>query len=381
LALLAGLLSVPEVQAWVRSVIFRIGSIEIVQVTATPTPTGTRTPGSTQTATPVAWNPNLVGETTLADVTRRATFPVRLPGHPAGLGEPDRIFLQDLDGPAVILAWLDSAQPSQPKLILYELSSNVMATKMIDESTLLTETTVNGLPALWLHGPHMVEIYTSGGRSVEPRRLVEGNVLNWQEGGITYRLEGALTLQEAIRIAESLEPPPPPSENTTPLVPPTATPLAISVGLAELSGEASLEAARELAGFNVVLPAYPPNLGEPDRVFVQDLGGPAVLLAWTEPGQPDRARVALQQLSGMVRGEKEVPDPLWVEAATVNGRHAVWVRGPHVLRFYRYTGLSSYQMRRMVEGNVLIWEAGGITYRLETTLSVEEAVRIAESLR
>jgi hypothetical protein len=37
--------------------------------------------------------------------------------------------------------------------------------------------------------------------------------------------------------------------------------------------------------------------------------------------------------------------------------------------------------RRLVEGQVLIWEADGITYRLETELSMEEAVAIAESLK
>jgi hypothetical protein len=38
-------------------------------------------------------------------------------------------------------------------------------------------------------------------------------------------------------------------------------------------------------------------------------------------------------------------------------------------------------MRRLVEGNTLIWEANGITYRLESHLSLEDALRIAESLK
>jgi hypothetical protein len=33
-----------------------------------------------------------------------------------------------------------------------------------------------------------------------------------------------------------------------------------------------------------------------------------------------------------------------------------------------------------VDGNTLIWEEQGITYRLESNLSLEEAVKIAESL-
>lgn len=35
----------------------------------------------------------------------------------------------------------------------------------------------------------------------------------------------------------------------------------------------------------------------------------------------------------------------------------------------------------LVEGHVLIWAAGGVTYCLETRLDMEAAVQIAESLR
>jgi hypothetical protein len=38
-------------------------------------------------------------------------------------------------------------------------------------------------------------------------------------------------------------------------------------------------------------------------------------------------------------------------------------------------------LRRMIEGHVLIWADGPITYRLETDLSLDEAVKIAESLK
>jgi hypothetical protein len=36
---------------------------------------------------------------------------------------------------------------------------------------------------------------------------------------------------------------------------------------------------------------------------------------------------------------------------------------------------------RLVEGHVLIWADGSLTYRLETELPLDEALRIAESLR
>ena len=39
-------------------------------------------------------------------------------------------------------------------------------------------------------------------------RLIDGNVLIWEENKITHRLETDLALDEAIRIAESLQVPP-----------------------------------------------------------------------------------------------------------------------------------------------------------------------------
>jgi hypothetical protein len=36
--------------------------------------------------------------------------------------------------------------------------------------------------------------------------MIEGHVLIWTEGEVTYRLETKLTLDEAIKVAESLEP-------------------------------------------------------------------------------------------------------------------------------------------------------------------------------
>jgi hypothetical protein len=45
-----------------------------------------------------------------------------------------------------------------------------------------------------------------GERELKLRYLVQGHVLIWAEGGLTYRLESGLLLEEALRIAESLQP-------------------------------------------------------------------------------------------------------------------------------------------------------------------------------
>jgi hypothetical protein len=62
---------------------------------------------------------------------------------------------------------------------------------------------------------------------------------------------------------------------------------------------------------------------------------------------------------------------------TVNGRPAIWMQGSHIL----HLGGSFYQnVPLVVDGSILAWEIDGITYRLQTDLPLEEAVRVAESM-
>ena len=51
--------------------------------------------------------------------------------------------------------------------------------------------------------------------------------------------------------------------------------------------------------------------------------------------------------------------------------------GPYIVE----TKSGEYVQRRLVTGHALIWTEGNVTYRLETSLSLPEAVRVAESLR
>jgi hypothetical protein len=135
--------------------------------------------------------------------------------------------------------------------------------------------------------------------------------------------------------------------------------------------------AREETGFPVRLPAYPPDLGPPDRVFLQNPGGPMLVLVWLEPGQPDQVRLSLHQFGPGTFAQKFEPE--LVEETTVNGQRALWTEGPYLLQILR-NGRVDLDLTRLVSGHVLIWVEGDITYRLETDLPLEEAVRIAESL-
>ena len=67
---------------------------------------------------------------------------------------------------------------------------------------------VDGRPAVWLEGPTQAT-YTFVGADLKRHKealRVGANVLLWSNGPVAYRLEGHLTRDEAVAIAESLEP-------------------------------------------------------------------------------------------------------------------------------------------------------------------------------
>jgi hypothetical protein len=145
----------------------------------------------------------------------------------------------------------------------------------------------------------------------------------------------------------------------------------------DLAGETTLAEAQEQIDFPIRLPTYPADLGSPDRVFFQNIGGPAVVLVWLDPNKPSRVALSLHQLGPGTFADKGNPGS--VQETTVNGRQALWTEGPYILQFRRGNRVD-YDMRRLVTGRVLIWVEGEVTYRLETDLPLEEAVRVAESL-
>jgi len=218
---LAAVLAVPQARAQIAGY-FRIGAVRIFPTRPTPTVTFTPAPLPTSTPEPTpselvlrpsATSPvgtvtpepgpealrGLLGRTTLEDALRRATFPVLLPTYPADLGSPDYVFYQRTV-PMVILAWSDSADPSQLRLSLYAIDSNSpMISKFQPE--IVEEASVKGQYAVWAKGPYLLELTT---QNFVLRRLVEGGTLIWQAGNVTYRLETGLPLEEAVKIAESL---------------------------------------------------------------------------------------------------------------------------------------------------------------------------------
>jgi hypothetical protein len=173
--------------------------------------------------------------------------------------------------------------------------------------------------------------------------------------------------------------PPPNQQFPSTMVPVTATPGATSQPLIPLleriAGETTLDEAQQTVNYSISLPAYPSNLGSPDRVFVQDADGDMTVLVWIEPQQPDEILMSLHIIPPSSWAVEKM-DPALVQEARVNGRRAIWAVGPYPLRF----SSGNLDFVRMIDGHVLIWTEGDLTYRLETKLTLEEAIQVAESL-
>jgi len=214
--LLAAALAVPGVRAQVVEFL-RIGAVRIFPAPPTPTvnpaPTSPASIGEIpRTATPAPgvtrpiWPEHIVsmqglaGETTLEAARKKLSFAIRLPAIPVDLRAPDRVFVQE-DGQILILVWLDSREPDKVRLSLHEIGSGALTITKY-EPPILEKTHVGGHEAAWVEGPYLVEL-TNG--NMTWRRLVDGKTLIWEDGGITYRLESTLPLDEALRIAESLK--------------------------------------------------------------------------------------------------------------------------------------------------------------------------------
>lgn len=183
-----------------------------------------------------------------------------------------------------------------------------------------------------------------------------------------------------VRIFRNEPTPLPPPNPQAPSIPVTATPLPTAQPLIpilrNLAGEMTLEQAQKEVKYPILLPSYPPDLGKPDYVFVQDVQGAMTILVWLDPQKPDQVLMSLHFLPAGSWAIKKA-QPSVIEETRVNGHYAIWTTGPYPM-ILRNGDLDHI---RMIEGHVLIWENGNITYRLETALDLKEAIKIAESLK
>lgn len=187
LALALAIIAVLAVPDW------RARALDWLQIGAVRLADEGETPAAT--VTPLESILDMPGRTTLDGAQAAVDFPIRLP---AALPAPDAVFVQHDPYPLVILVWLEA---DAPPLSVHQIDTRNVVIK--EYTGAIERVEVNRADAVWLSGPHNLDILPGDNTLI--RRYVDSNVLFWEEGAITYRVEGDLALDEAIRIAESLE--------------------------------------------------------------------------------------------------------------------------------------------------------------------------------
>ena len=177
-----------------------------VRVGGPPPPTVTTTPGT-------RLDLGLGERVTLDEARRRVSFPVLVPTA-AGFDRPDAVFV-------------NGTVPAGGRVdLVYRARSGLPASPFTDAGLLITEfrgepepdfikkvtgagmvkfVTIDGEPGFFFSGePHFFSYRDAAGQFREEKTRLAGSTLIWQRGDLTLRLEGELSLAEAMRIAKSM---------------------------------------------------------------------------------------------------------------------------------------------------------------------------------
>jgi hypothetical protein len=177
-----------------------------VELGGPPPPTVTTRPGE-------RLDLGLGGRVTLEEARRRVGFPVLVPGV-AGFRQPAAVFVNENAPPGGRVDLVYRARPGLPAspftdagLLVTEFQGqpSPLFLKKVAAAGMVEEVTVGGEPGYWFSGePHFFTYQDARGAVREERTRLAGNTLIWQRGDLTLRLEGEITKQEALAIAESM---------------------------------------------------------------------------------------------------------------------------------------------------------------------------------
>ncbi|MBX7267347.1 hypothetical protein KIF24_15820 [Micromonospora sp. Llam7] len=131
---------------------------------------------------------------------RLVRFPIRTP---AALGPPEQVLVADPDGTGghrvVTLLYRGGAV----RLDAFDGRLDPVFVKQAGGPG-VQWTQVAGAQAIWVGAPHPVSYVDRDGTVRQESARLAAATLIWADAGVTYRLEGGLTMTEAIGIATSL---------------------------------------------------------------------------------------------------------------------------------------------------------------------------------
>lgn len=138
----------------------------------------------------------------------------------------------------------------------------------------------------------------------------------------------------------------------------------------DLGDVVSLEEAEELVDFELLVPDRSPDL-------IYHSSG-SIHMVW-ESGDTG-TNLLYSQLPGSQIFAKVLEPETGVQFVRLRGVEGIWIDGaPHLLQVIGADG-ELKQVETRLSANVLAWDEGGITHRLETTGSLEEALKFVSEL-
>lgn len=176
---------------------------------------------------------------------------------------------------------------------------------------------------------------------------------------------------------------------------PTPVPTPPSLESLDLGDPVDPSAAQAAVGYPVKLPTLP-ELGQPLAVYARGTAPGARLSAIyaANPGFPagsnppivtgQQVAIIVMEFPGVLDESffKKILEPgTTIQTQTVNGHNGFWIAGePHELIYVEPNGDATDDAIRIV-GNVLAWNDGDLTFRIEGARDLASALRIAESIR
>ncbi|PPA60221.1 hypothetical protein [Micromonospora chalcea] len=160
----------------------------VIDSAPAPPPTGTPSPLPAQR------------HVALAQAQRQVRFPIRVPSR---LGAPERVLVADPDGAGGHRVVSLLYRGGTVRLDAFDGSLDIVFHKRSLGAD-VTLTQVGGEFAIWVGGPHaLAYVDRSGTERVATARLSAATLI-WEQGGLSYRLEGDLTREQALDVAASL---------------------------------------------------------------------------------------------------------------------------------------------------------------------------------
>jgi hypothetical protein len=137
--------------------------------------------------------------TGLDEARRAARFPVRVP---AALGTPEQILLADPDNAGAPRVVTLTYRGGGVRFDQFDGAPTIAFFKTAPDAQWVQ---IGTDPAIWLAGPHPVTYVGRDGVARTETARLAGPTLIWASSGVTYRLEGLPTLEEARAAALSLK--------------------------------------------------------------------------------------------------------------------------------------------------------------------------------